>query len=130
MTSDELGLGAIRVTYPCKVELTQYEKKIERAGRTLEVAFAFDNLAWTQEPENKDLRLKVRAPQNLEDLAQKLHNKVHSSSYKKTDFALTLLAKDPDAWNVPHYITEGLEWLEKTLGVAVANDDQQEGDAV
>jgi len=58
-----------------------------------------------------------------------LHNKVHSSNYKKTDFALALLAKDPDDWNVPHYIAEGLEWLEATLGVAVEEDEQQEGDA-
>lgn len=71
----------------------------------------------------------MRAPQNLEDLAAKLHNKVHSSNYKKTDFALALLAKDPDDWNVPHYIAEGLEWLEATLGVAVEEDEQQEGDA-
>lgn len=62
--------------------------------------------------------------------ARRLHNKVHSSSYKKTDFALALLAKDPNAWNVPHYIAEGLKWLEVTLGVAVDEVERQEGDAV
>ena len=128
--ADEFGLGAIRVTYPCTVNLERNGEQIERAGRTLEVAFAFDNLEWTQDAANQELRLRVRAPQDLEDLAQKLHNKVHSSSYKKTDFALALLAKDPKAWNVPHYIADGLQWLEATLGVAVVEeDDQQEGDA-
>ena len=126
--ADELGLGAVRVTYPCNVILERNGEQIERAGRTLEVAFAFDNLEWTQDNANRDLRLRVRAPLNLEDLAQKLHNRVHSSNYKKTDFALALLAKDPIAWTVPHYIAEGLQWLEKTLGVALESDHQHEGE--
>lgn len=129
IAADEFGLGAIRVTYPYTVNLERSGEQLERAGRTLEVAFAFDNLEWTQDANNRELRLRVRAPQNLADLAQKLHNKVHSSSYKKTDFALALLAKDPNSWNVPHYIADGLQWLEATLGVAVGEDEQQEGDA-
>lgn len=129
IAADDFGLGAIRVTYPCTVPLARGDEQIERAGRTLEVAFAFDNLEWTQEVANRELRLRVRAPQNLEDLARRLHDRVHSSNYKKTDFALALLAKDPDTWNVPHYIAEGLEWLEATLGVSEAEEEQQEGDA-
>lgn len=129
IAADEFGLGAIRVTYPCTVNLERNGEQLERAGRTLEVAFAFDNLEWTQEAANRELRLRVRAPQDLADLAQKLHNKVHSSGYKKTDFALALLAKDPTAWNVPQYIAEGLQWLETTLNVAVEDEGHQEGDA-
>lgn len=129
IAADEFGLGAIRVTYPCTVNLERNGEQLECAGRTLEVAFAFDNLEWTQEAANRELRLRVRAPQNLADLAQKLHSKVHSSGYKKTDFALALLAKDPTAWNVPQYIAEGLQWLEATLNVAVEDDGHQEGDA-
>ncbi|PYG29987.1 ATP-dependent nuclease [Pelagimonas varians] len=128
LPADLSRIGAIRVCYPGTVPLEHNGEQIERAGRTLEVAFAFDNLDWTQQAVNRELKLRVRAPQNLEDLVEKLHNKVHSSSYRKTDFALALLAKDPDAWNVPLYIAEGLEWLEATLGVAVDENDQQEGD--
>jgi len=124
---DESGLAAVRVTYPCTVDLSRGDERIQRAGRTLEVAFAFDNFTWTQEATNKDLKLRVHAPQNLEDIAQRLHDKVHSSNYKKTDFALALLAKDPDAWTVPHYIAEGLQWLETKLGVD-EQDDRPEGD--
>tara|TARA_R110002020_G_scaffold20611_2_gene70335 strand:- start:926 stop:3115 length:2190 start_codon:yes stop_codon:yes gene_type:complete len=130
IAADEFGLGAIRVTYPCTVNLEYNGEQIERAGRTLEVAFAFDNLDWTQDVANRELRLRVRAPKNLEDLAQKLHQKVHSSNYKKTDFALALLSKNPDSWQVPRYIAEGLTWLEATLGVIAEENDQQEGDAV
>lgn len=125
--ADPYGLGAIRVTYPCSVDLTLNDEHLQRAGRTLEVAFAFDNLDWTQQAANADLRLRVRAPQNLEHLAKRLHEKVHSSGYRKTDFALALLAKDPGAWNVPRYIAEGLQWLETVLGVAI-DDDEQEGE--
>lgn len=125
---DENGLRSVRVTYPGTVDLSRGDEQLRRAGRTLEVAFAFDNLDWTQEAANRDLKLRVRAPQNLEHLAQRLHDKVHSSSYKKTDFALALLAKNPDAWTVPHYIAEGLQWLEVTLGVEEQDDDQPEGD--
>ena len=129
LPADLSRTGAIRVCYPGTVTLERNGSQIERAGRTLEVAFAFDNLDWTQQAANRELKLRVRTPQNLEDLAEKLHNKVHSSNYKKTDFALGLLAKDPDAWNVPHYILEGLQWLEATLGVAEEDEEQQQGDA-
>lgn len=111
------GLGAVRVTYPCTVDLTLGDKKLPRAGRTLEVAFAFDNLEWTQLPENKDLKLHLRTPNGIEDIALRLHDRVHSDGFKKTDFALALLTKEPNDWNVPQYITEGLQWLEDTLGV-------------
>lgn len=121
------GLGAIRVTYPCMVDLSCNGEQLQRAGRTLEVAFAFDNLNWTQEAANADLKLRVRAPQNLGDLALRLHEKVHNSGYKKTDFALALLGKDPKTWNVPCYIAEGLRWLEAELGVLVENVNEQEG---
>ncbi|MBF7053888.1 ATP-dependent endonuclease [Halomonas sp. KAO] len=130
IAADEFGLGAIRVTYPCTVNLERDGEQIERAGRTLEVAFAFDNLDWTQDAANRELRLRVQAPKNLEDLAQKLHNKVHGSNYKKTDFALALLSKHPDSWKVPRYIAEGLTWLETTLGVTAEEHDQQKGGAV
>ena len=127
IAANAFGLGAIRVTYPCIVNIERNGEQIECAGRTLEVAFAFDNLDWTQDVANKELRLRVRAPKNLEDLVQRIHDKVHSSNYKKTDFALALLSKDPETWNVPRYIAEGLEWLETTLGVAEEGPQQQGG---
>ena len=123
--ADANGLGAVRVTYPCTVALNWNGETIERAGRTLEAAFAFENLDWTQQEENKDLNLRIRNPAHLADLALRLHNKVHKDSFKKTDFALALLAKNPEAWTVPHYITEGLQWLEKALGVAEEDADDQ-----
>ena len=68
------------------------------------------------------------APRISQDLAQRLHRKIHGSSFKKTDFALALLAKNPDDWIVPHYISEGLQWLEAELGVAEAAEEAAEDD--
>lgn len=116
----------VRVAYPCTVELNWNESSISRAGRTLEAAFAFENLSWTQQVENKDLRLRVRNAENIESLATKIHNKIHKNSFKKTDFALALLTKDPNDWNVPTYIKEGLEWLQSTLGFHIENTDESQ----
>lgn len=123
--ADANGLGAVRATYPCTVEINWNGETIERAGRTLEAAFAFENLDWTQHADNKDLNLRIRNPADLADLALRLHNKIHKDSFKKTDFALALLAKDPEVWTVPHYIAEGLQWLEETLGVTQEDPNNQ-----
>lgn len=132
LLADANGLGAVRVTYPCTVELNWNGETIYRAGRTLEAAFAFENLEWTQQYDNRDLKLGVRGPADVVDLALRLHNKIHKDSFKKTDFALALLTKDPEAWTVPQYIAEGLQWLERSLGVAGdsggEDDDNGEGE--
>lgn len=120
--------GAVRVTYPSTVELVRGDERIERAGRTLEAAFAFENLEWSQQEDNRDLNLRVRGAQNIEDLAQRLHRKIHGSGFGKTDFALALIAKNPDDWIVPHYISEGLQWFESELGVAQASEQAAEDD--
>ncbi len=84
------------------------------AGRTLEEAFALENLTWCQDAARSDLKLRVRGSGGLtaEQLAERLHNRIKGSNFNKTDFALALLAQDPATWSVPHYIADGLRWLE------------------
>lgn len=113
--ANDNGLGAVRVTYPCTVTLEWKGKTINRAGRTLEAAFAFENLEWTQQSDNKNLNLLIRNPKDIEDIALRLHTKIHKDGFKKTDFALALLSKNPNEWIVPQYIAEGLEWLENII---------------
>jgi hypothetical protein len=86
-------------------------------GRTLEEAFALENFDWCQGAERKSLGLRFRGATNLtvDEVVQKVHKRVTSSSFKKTNFALGLLEQDPRAWKVPRYIREGLEWLEKAV---------------
>jgi len=111
------------IAYPGPVRLGTAEPPTHRAGRTLEEAFAFDNLDWTQLSENRDLGLRVKSYDDAADTASAIHRRVKASSFKKTDFALTLLFKDPEAWRVPTYIADGLRWLEGRVrpdGMAVA----------
>jgi predicted ATP-dependent endonuclease of OLD family len=109
------GEGAlVRVAYQTKINATWQGVTAEMTGRTLEETFALENLTWCQDPQRSDLKLKIRnnVTQSLDQLASGLYNKIKSSSFKKTDFALALLAKDPGSWTVPAYIAEGLHWLE------------------
>ncbi|MNF76744.1 hypothetical protein D3C84_588690 [compost metagenome] len=104
----------VRVAYQTPVQVTWREVTQSRTGRTLEEAFALQNLTWTQHLDRKDLGLRVKGCNNLniEQMAERLYRKVKSSSFRKTDFALGLLAQEPSSWIVPAYISEGLKWLE------------------
>lgn len=87
------------------------------AGRTLEEDFALENLAWTQNVARKGLRLRI--PKNdtitLDELVGRIHKRVQSSSFNKTEFALGVIAADPASWNVPQYIADGLRWLKDLM---------------
>lgn len=108
------GDALVRVTYQMLIDVEWRGETVAMAGRTLEEAFALQNLPRCQHVDCKDLKLRVRGANNLtlEELAEKLHKKIKSSSFNKTDFALALLAQDPITWEVPAYIAEGLHWLE------------------
>jgi predicted ATP-dependent endonuclease of OLD family len=107
----------IRVTYQTQVTLTWQNTTATRIGRTLEEAFAFENLDWCQDQQHADLKLRIRgnAKLTLEQLTECLHNKIKGESFNKTDFALALLAQNPEAWKVPDYIKEGLQWLQNEV---------------
>lgn len=47
----------------------------------------------------------------LADLASKIHTRVKGQHFKKTNFALGLLASSDATWVVPTYIQQGLDWL-------------------
>ena len=110
----EDGRSLVRVAYQCEVDVAWNGETVRMTGRTLEEAFALENLAWCQSPDLSDLKLRVRDSTVLDmaQLAERLHNRIKGSSFNKTDFALALLAQDPDAWTVPQYIVDGLQWLE------------------
>ncbi len=109
--------AVIRVVYQSEVEVEWDGEKDSIVGRTLEEAFALENLAWCQNADQAELKLKIRGCTTLgvADLAESLHNRIKRSSFKKTDFALALLAQNPDAWAVPQYIADGLKWLEMEI---------------
>lgn len=104
----------VRVSYQTPIEVNWRGATEVRTGRTLEEAFALQNLAWCQDADRRDLGLRVKGCNKLDlgEIAQTLYRKVKNASFHKTDFALALLAQDPAAWTVPSYIAEGLQWLE------------------
>ena len=115
--STDTSSALIRVAYQNANEITWRGSSLSLAGRTLEEAFALENLLWSQGRERSDLKLRIARNDNktLADLADCIHRRVKGSAFKKTDFALALLAQDPASWIVPCYIEEGLKWLEEKV---------------
>jgi predicted ATP-dependent endonuclease of OLD family len=114
---NENSAAWVRVAFQGASHVTWRGTTLSLAGRTLEEAFALENLVWCQERAQKDLQLRV--PRNdtkdLATVAAAIHTRVKGSSFKKTDFALALLTREPGRWGVPCYIAEGLKWLENTV---------------
>ncbi|NNC15112.1 ATP-dependent endonuclease [Corallococcus exiguus] len=111
----------VRVAYQTPCAMTWRGESGSRTGRTFEAAFAFQNLAWSQDRSRSKLKLNIRSNQHLslDELTSKLQEKLLKNSFKKTDFALALLAYDREdgGWEVPGYIAEGLHWLAAQLEV-------------
>lgn len=79
--------------------------------RTLEEAIAYENFALVR---SDVLPLGIQIPAALPDAYEAIYNGVRADTFKKTDFAMALLANDAQ-WIVPEYISEGLRWLETRL---------------
>ncbi|PVX83202.1 ATP-dependent nuclease [Paraburkholderia unamae] len=123
----------VRVAYQCRTDVTWGGETLALAGRTLEEAFALENLEWCQHKDRKPLQLRIAkaGEKDLVTLAERIHKRVQAKSFSKTDFALALLAEDPGNWTVPAYIAEGLCWLETEIAPPSLDDgedgEQQEG---
>lgn len=109
--------GLVRVAYQTNETVCWQAAEEVRAGRTLEEAFALQNLDWTQSAKGKDLGLFIRdaAELSIADLHEKLFARVKGRRFDKTAFALGVIAASDRAWRSPAYITEGLEWLRDQL---------------
>lgn len=107
----------VRVVYQTQCEVSWNDERATLTGRTLEEAFALENLDWCQDPRRSALGLRLRGGRSmsLSDVPGKLHGRVQA--LKKTDFALALLAEDVTSWCVPRYISDGLRWLASVLSV-------------
>lgn len=85
-------------------------------GRTFEETFAYENL-----PLFRDRSLTLgkvwTAEQNHEAEFQAIYSAVQSSTFKKTEFALSM-ASSKAQWATPKYIADGLQWLEAELRAA------------
>jgi predicted ATP-dependent endonuclease of OLD family len=109
--------GNIRVAFQSSLPVTWGGNTVKLAGRTLEEAFALENLSWTQDPSRKSLGLCIPKAERLSinDLHDKIFKKVRK--FDKTNFALAMIAEGDATWTAPQYIVEGLIWLRDRLGI-------------
>lgn len=128
----------VRVVYQTERAVTWNSLTENLCGRTLEEDFGLENPQWCQDQHRKQLGLIVKdATADPRELARGLHQKVSRKSFDKTRFALAVLTEDPDSWNVPSYIRDGLVWLkdeirmeeEPVLAKAIDAEGQVEGHA-
>lgn len=79
--------------------------------RTLEEAIVYENFGLLRAGK---LSIGIAIPELLQDAYKSVYDQVRSDSFKKTDFAMDILAC-AEKLIVPNYITEGLLWLEARL---------------
>lgn len=88
--------------------------------RTLEEAIAYENFSLLR---SETLSIGIAVPPTLPDAYQAIYDRIRSDSFKKTDFAMSLLASTA-AWTVPGYIIDGLRWLETRICGPAPNPDR------
>ena len=110
--------GNIRVAYQTRRPATWSSSTADLAGRTLEEAFALQNLAWTQAQSRRALGLYIQKSDQmtLEQLHASIFKRVRNLD--KTGFALSLMADQDTTWVTPYYIVDGLVWLRDRLQIA------------
>ncbi len=84
--------------------------------RTLEEAIAYENFGLLR---SGALSIGIDVEALLSDAYQQIYERVRSENFKKTDFAMDILACTEE-WIVPSYIAEGLGWLESRVSSPAA----------
>jgi len=112
LTPEQKGMTSTNrfVTFQTDIEVSNTPKFAMRP-RTLEEAFCYQNYPSVKAGK---ITLGITIPEILSDAYELIYAHVKSSSFKKTDFAMMVLASG-EAWSAPAYIVEGLQWLEKRL---------------
>jgi putative ATP-dependent endonuclease of OLD family len=100
------------VAFQVGITIEEGGESLQIIPRTIEEAFAYDNFTMLRDGV---LSVGIEVPDDLAEAYQKIFERVKSSGFKKTDFALDVLASETD-WVTPGYIAEGLHWLEQRLG--------------
>ena len=86
-------------------------QSLEMIPRTIEEAFAYNNFSILRDG---GLSVGIDVPAGLSEAYEEIHKRIKSTDFKKTDFALNVLASESE-WVTPDYIAKGLQWLEQRL---------------
>ncbi len=107
------------VAFQRDITVTDQGNQRTMRPRTLEEAFAYDNFSLLRE---RKITIGKAIPNDLDAAYQTIYDRIRSSTFKKTDFAMRLLAGN-EAWQTPAYISEGLTWLEGKLYPSIVPPD-------
>ena len=99
------------IAFEYDVLVVEGENQLAMCPRTLEEAIAYENFALLRAG---SLSIGITIPDDLGEAYGQIYERIGSKEFKKTDFAMDLLAAKP-TWTVPAYIAEGLNWLELRL---------------
>lgn len=99
------------IAFQTDIAVTDGTAKAMLRPRTLEEAIVYDNFGLLR---SGKLSIGITIPALLSDAYQEVYNRIRSDNFKKTDFAMDILACTEE-WVVPGYIAEGLRWLEARL---------------
>lgn len=99
------------VSFETDVLVVENGAQLAMRPRTLEEAIAYENFELLR---TGKISIGIPIPDTLPEAYQKIYDRIRSDNFKKTDFAMSLLAGTA-TWVVPTYIAEGLRWLEKRL---------------
>lgn len=105
------------VSYQKSVEIEYGGAVHSFHGRTLEETFVYENHALFS---SGALSIGKEMPADAAEFREVVWNRIKSSTFKKTEFAMDILALELKVegsapWAVPQYIAVGLRWLEKRV---------------
>ena len=124
--SDKISASKDRcIAFEYGVLVSEGGAQFEMIPRTLEEAIAYENFALLR---TGTLSIGKVIPAPLPDAYTVIYERIGSKDFKKTDFAMDLLAAK-SSWTVPTYIAEGLRWLELRLCGEPAPQPSQGGKA-
>lgn len=99
------------IAFQTVVEVQDNDNQTSMLGRTFEETFVYQNLTNYRA---KKLEINIEIPDSPPEAYRAVFECVKSAGFKKTDFALDVLASTTD-WTAPAYISEGLVWLESRM---------------
>lgn len=104
------------IAFQTDILVTDGAAKKALRPRTLEEAIVYENFGLLR---SGILSIGITIPKLLDDAYQSVYDRIRSDSFKKTDFAMDILAC-AEEWIVPGYIAEGLRWLEARVCLPLA----------
>lgn len=99
------GSGYIAFQRPTKTPLYGDEEYMH--GRTFEECFIYENI---ESFKADDIQCGITIDTDANLVRENVYQRVKSSTFKKTDFALDMASTAID-WKTPTYIADGLKWL-------------------